>query len=87
MNIEAEKLDIISEIAKLENVNLLKDIHEMLRKSNTSTESFKRVGVVKDFVSYISDDFDDFIPPGFEEYLPTDQQVAAAKVLPNNKFL
>jgi hypothetical protein len=71
MDIASEKLDIISEITKLDDVNLLKDIHKMLRNSKTPNKSFRRVGVAKDFVSYISDDFDDFIPPGFEEYMPS----------------
>jgi hypothetical protein len=78
MNIETEKLEIISEIARLNNVDLLKDIHKMLHNSQKAIKPFSRVGVVKDFVGYISDDFDDFIPEGFEEYLPTDEQVAAA---------
>ncbi len=88
MNIEAEKLEIIQQITQIKNTQLINEIAILLKKEALKEQKteFRKVGWGKDMFTYVSDDFDDFIPPGFEEYLPTDEQVAAEKAV-NSKSL
>lgn len=81
MNIETEKLEIIQQITQINNTQLINKIAILLKKEALKEQraEFRRVGWGKNIFTYVSDDFDDFIPPGFEEYLPTDEQVAEAR--------
>lgn len=88
MNIEAEKLEIIQQITQIKSTQLINKIAVLLRKEALKEQKteFRRVGRGKGIFTYVADDFDDFIPPGFEEYLPTDEQVVAARAA-NSKSL
>ena len=81
MVIDKQKLELIQQITQIQNAQLINEIAVLLRKEALKEQKteFRRVGWGKDMFPYVSDDFDDFIPPGFEEYLPSDEQVAAAQ--------
>lgn len=81
MVIDEQKLEIIQQITQIKNAQLINEIAVLLRKEALKEQKaeFRKVGWGKGMFTYVSDDFDDFIPPGFEEYLPSDEQVAATK--------
>ena len=76
MSIEAQKLELISKISALQDSLVLQELQLILQKKEPKQAIFKRkAGWGKGLFTYVSDDFDDFIPPGFEEYLPTEDQI------------
>ncbi len=75
MNIEEQKLAIIAEITSIQDSVLLEKIQFMLDVNKESSFPKRKAGFGKGVFSYISDDFDDFIPEGFQEYLPTNEQL------------
>ena len=76
MSIEAQKSELISKIAVLQDTFLLKQLQSVFDQRESNQTNFKRkAGWGKGIFTNISDDFDNFIPPGFEEYLPTEDQM------------
>lgn len=65
MNTEQIKIALISQIANLEDEQLLEAVRRLLEESLSKTP--REPGWGKGIFTYVSDDFDDFIPPGFNE--------------------
>ncbi len=65
MTTEQKKIALISKIASLEDERLLESIRLLLEESLVSPRP--EPGWGKGIFTYVSDDFDDFIPPGFNE--------------------
>ena len=63
MNTEQKKIALINKIASLEDEQLLDAVKQLLEESLTS--SLPEPGWGKGLITYVSEDFDDFIPPGF----------------------
>ena len=71
MSVEHYQLAIISKVAALQDINLLQQLDNiLLKKALETTQKKREPGFAKGFFTYVSDDFDDFIPQGFEEYMP-----------------
>ncbi|PSL28619.1 hypothetical protein [Dyadobacter jiangsuensis] len=64
MTTEEKKIEIIGKIVSLENEQLIDKVDNLLR-GEVATLRARRPGLGKNMVNAISDDFDDFIPPGF----------------------
>lgn len=64
MTTEEKKIGIISKIVCLENEQLIDQVDDLL-KGEINALKARRPGWGKGMVNAISDDFDDFIPPGF----------------------
>ena len=64
MTTEEKKIEIIGKIISLHDDYIIDTVNKLLNDSQTKAES-RTPGWGKGTVSYISDDFDDFIPPGF----------------------
>ena len=76
MSIQNYQLSIISKVTTLQDIALLQQIDSLLLAKNNSQALQKREpGFAKGFFTYVSDDFDDVIPTGFEEYLASDSQL------------
>lgn len=63
MTTEQKKIAAISKIADLQNERLLDEVTRLLEAS--SHNSLPEPGWAKGIITYVSEDFDDFIPPGF----------------------
>ena len=76
MSIKNYKLSIITEVTTLQDIALLQHIDNLLlAKKNSQTLQKREPGFAKGFFTYVSEDFDDVIPVGFEEYLASDSQL------------
>ncbi|MNL79743.1 hypothetical protein D3C87_2064150 [compost metagenome] len=64
MTTKEKKIEIIGKIISLENEELIDRVDDLL-KGETIGLKVRRPGWGKGMVNEISDDFDDFIPPGF----------------------
>ncbi|MCE7069830.1 MULTISPECIES: hypothetical protein [Dyadobacter] len=64
MTTEEKKIDIIGKIISTEDDKLIDMVNNLLDTSNPDS-GFRKPGWGKGMVGRISDDFDDFIPPGF----------------------
>ena len=66
MTLEEKKKDVISRIADLEDEQLLENVRKMLEEAlPDKPRKPRKAGWGKGIITYVSDDFDDFIPPGF----------------------
>ena len=66
MNIEETKREIISRISELEDENSVGMVKKMLEESlPPKVLKSREPGWGKGMITYVSEDFDDFIPPGF----------------------
>lgn len=63
MTTEQKKIAAISKIADLQNERLLDEVTRLLEIS--SRNSLPEPGWAKGIITSVSEDFDDFIPPGF----------------------
>ncbi|MEO6284928.1 MAG: hypothetical protein ABIN80_15440 [Dyadobacter sp.] len=64
MTTEEKKIDLIGKIVNLESDKIIDMVNELL--NGTSEEAvLRKAGWGKGMVNYVSEDFDDFIPPGF----------------------
>lgn len=63
MTTEQKKIAVISKIADLQDEHLLDAVNQLLEKALSS--ELPAPGWAKGIITYVSDDFDDFIPPGF----------------------
>lgn len=75
MSIENYQLSIISKVTALQDIALLQQIDGLLLAEKSQQILKREPGFAKGFFTYVSPDFDDFIPAGFEEYLATDSQL------------
>lgn len=64
MTTEEKKIEIIGKIVSLENEQLIDQVDDLLKGEIVGLKA-RRPGWGKGMVNAISDDFDDFIPPGF----------------------
>ena len=64
MTTEEKKIDLIGKIVNLESDELIDMVNELLR-SNSQEGNSRKPGWGKGMIHRISDDFNDFIPPGF----------------------
>jgi len=64
MTTEEKKIEIIGKIINLQDDLVIDNLNELLNASETTLKK-REPGWGKGIVTYISDDFDDFIPPGF----------------------
>ena len=64
MTTKEKKMDIIEKIIHLENEELINMVNEML-KDQQRQPSPRKPGWGKGMINRISEDFDDFVPPGF----------------------
>lgn len=64
MTTEEKKIDIIEKIIKTEDDKLIDMINNLLNANDQDT-GLAKSGWGKGMVTHISEDFDDFIPPGF----------------------
>lgn len=65
MTTEEKKIEIIAKIARLENDELIDRVDDLLNGEVVALKA-RRPGWGKGMINKISDDFDDFIPPGFQ---------------------
>ncbi|HEV7351072.1 hypothetical protein [Telluribacter sp.] len=65
MTTEQKKIALISKIANLEDEQLLEAVGLLLEESLPKAP--REPGWGKGIFTYVSDDFDNFIPPGFDE--------------------
>lgn len=63
MTTEQKKIAVISKIADLQDERLLDAVNQLLEEALPSP--LPEPGWAKGIITYVSDDFDDFIPPGF----------------------
>jgi hypothetical protein len=75
MSVENYQLAIISKVAALQDITLLQQIDNLLSANKNKQITKREPGFAKGFFTYVAPDFDDFIPDGFEEYLPNDSQL------------
>ena len=75
MSIEKYQLSIISKVTALQDIALLQQIDCLLLARKNHQILKREPGFAKGFFTYVSPDFDDFIPAGFEEYLATNSQL------------
>jgi len=64
MTTEEKKIGIIGKIVNLENEKLIDQVDELLKGELIDLKT-RIPGWGKNMITEISDDFDDFIPPGF----------------------
>ncbi|MPR34046.1 hypothetical protein [Salmonirosea aquatica] len=64
MNIEKIKKEVISKISELEDEKLLDTVRKLLEDPRPTKP--REPGWGKGIITYVSEDFDDFIPPGFD---------------------
>jgi ACT domain-containing protein len=64
MTTEEKKIGIIGKIVNLENKKLIDQVDELLKGELVDLKT-RTPGWGKNMVNEISDDFDDFVPPGF----------------------
>jgi len=64
MTTEEKKIDIIGKIISTEDDKLI-DMVKNLLNANEMNSNLRKPGWGKGLVTHISEDFDDFIPPGF----------------------
>lgn len=68
MTVREIRRDVISKITNLEDEALLKKLKQVLEEALPDKPRKPReAGWGKGIFTYISEDFDDFIPPGFNE--------------------
>ncbi len=66
MNIEETKREVIDMISELQDEKLVVAVKKMLEEALPLKELKSREpGWAKGIITYVSEDFDDFIPPGF----------------------
>ncbi len=63
MTTEQKKIAVISKIADLQDERLLDAVNQLLDATLPSV--LPEPGWAKGIITYVSEDFDDFIPPGF----------------------
>jgi hypothetical protein len=64
MTTEEKKIDIIGKIISTEDDKLIDMVNNLLDANDKDT-GLRKPGWGKGMVNHISEDFDDFIPPGF----------------------
>ena len=64
MTTEEKKIEIIGKIISLQDDHIIDTVNALLN-STQNIHKERKPGWGKGTVTYISDDFDDFIPPGF----------------------
>lgn len=64
MTTEEKKIDLIGKIINLENDKIIDMVNELLNGTREEA-GLGKPGWGKGMVNYVSEDFDDFIPPGF----------------------
>ncbi len=71
MSIEQQKLQLIEKIASLEDARLVFHLTQLLDEQTHSVQSSKlrKAGFAKGTFPFVADDFDDVLPPGFEDYV------------------
>ena len=71
MNVEQQKRSLIDKIATQTDAYLLFRLAQFLDEATRSSQSTttRQAGFGKGTFCYVSDDFDDALPPGFDEYL------------------
>ncbi len=68
MTIQERKKDMIAKISDLEDEEIIKKLDQVLQEALPDEPRKPReAGWGKGIFTYVSDDFDDFIPPGFNE--------------------
>ena len=68
MNIEETKREVIDMISELQDEKLVAAVKKMLKEAlPLKTLKSREPGWAKDIIVYVSEDFDDFIPPGINE--------------------
>lgn len=65
MTTEEKKIDIIGKIISLENDEIIDMVNDLLNGNPVNNNVSRKPGWAKEMIKYVSDDFDDFIPPGF----------------------
>ncbi len=73
MSVEQQKLKLIEQITALDDVYLLFRLAQLLaeQKPGPSSLAIRQPGFAKGVFPFIADDFDNTLPPGFEDYLLT----------------
>ncbi len=64
MTTEQKKIAVISKIADLQDERLLDAVNRLLEE--TLPAPLPEPGWAKGIITYVSEDFDEFIPPGFD---------------------
>lgn len=68
MDIEETKRELIARISELQDQQLIEKIKRRLEEAlPPKVLKPRKPGWGKGIITYVSDDFDDYIPPGFEE--------------------
>ena len=68
MNIEEEKREVMEMLSEVQDEKLVTAMKQMLKEALPPKERVvPKPGWGKGIFTYVSDDFDEFIPPGFNE--------------------
>jgi hypothetical protein len=68
MNVEAQKLEIIEWVLKLQDDRTLQEVLKVKNTYPTQKVGSRRLGCGKHIISYVADDFD-ATPEDFKEYM------------------
>ncbi len=79
MSVEQQKLRLIEKIATLDDAYLVDRLARFLDEQTRTVQQpiVRQPGFAKGLFPYVADDFDDTLPPGFDDYLlkePSDKQ-------------
>jgi hypothetical protein len=71
MNLDQEKFALIEKIVSLQDAQLVLHLRQIVDEQTQSapTHSPRKAGFAKGTFPFVADDFDDILPPGFEEYV------------------
>lgn len=71
MSVEEQKLRLIEQIVALHDAGLVYRLAQFLHEQTLATppSGVRQAGFAKGIFPYVADDFDDTLPPGFNEYL------------------
>ena len=71
MTVEQQKLSLIEQIASLKDATLVYRLAQFLSEHTEVPSNLvgRQAGFAKGIFPYVADDFDDTLPPGFDDYL------------------
>ena len=71
MSVEQQKLSLIEQIAALNDAGLVYRLAQFLNEQTQAmpASGVRQAGFAKGVFPYVADDFDNTLPPGFDDYL------------------
>ena len=71
MSLNQQKFALIEKIISLQDAQLVLRLSQIIEEQPQSDPSFlpRKAGFAKGTFPFVADDFDDTIPPGFEDYV------------------